>query len=300
MQIEKLPVEDKDAFVEFCLKHKDKVDDSFLHDEDLENFTPNGENPTFIIKKNGNIVAVASLIIDDYHKRGRRGRFRIFYSENDNPNSYSALLSEVTNHVKEIDKVFLFVPLTNGELSETIKSLHFEVERYVYILVKELREPEIFSLPNGYSIREFQADRDEEAWCHIRNTAFANLKGNSTPITPEMVRKQMSDSDYLEGGLLFLMHQNAPVGIIRGTNDEYEGKPAMNIGPLGILPAYQGKGLGRQLLRAALDLAQKRKYKKAILCVNAENERAKELYVREGFVEIEGVVAYEYVIKSSL
>lgn len=70
----------------------------------------------------------------------------------------------------------------------------------------------------------------------------------------------------------------------------------MNIGPLAILPAYQGKGLGRQLLRAALDFAQKKKYKKAMLCVNADNERAKKLYLKEAFVQIEGVVAYEYPV----
>ena len=39
-----------------------------------------------------------------------------------------------------------------------------------------------------------------------------------------------------------------------------------------------------------------KKYKKVMLCVNADNERAKELYLREGFVQTEGVVAYEYPV----
>ncbi|MBU5440114.1 GNAT family N-acetyltransferase [Tissierella sp. MSJ-40] len=295
MQAEKLLCKDKEDFIAFCLKHRNKVDDSFLYDEDLENFAPDEENPTFIVKKDGNIIAAASLIVDDYHRRGRCGRFRIFYSEDKDLNIYSILLSQAIKHIKEIDKVFLFVPLTNSELSDNIKSLHFAVDRYVYLLVKEITGPQVINLPDGYSIREFQFDRDEDDWCYIRNTAFSNLRGNSTPITPEMVRKQVCSSEYLEGGLLFLMHNNNPVGIIRGVNDDYEGEPAMNIGPLAILPAYQGKGMGRQLLRAALDFAQKKKYKKVMLCVNADNERAKEIYLREGFVQIEGVIAYEYL-----
>ena len=296
MQAEKLPGKDKADFIAFCLKHRNKVDDSFLNDEDLQNFVPDEENPTFIVKKDGNIIAAASLIVDDYHRKGRSGRFRIFYSEDKDLDIYSVLLSKVIRDIKEIDKVFLFVPLTNSELSDSIKSLHFAVGRYVYVLGKEITGPQVMNLPDGYSIREFQSDKDEDHWCYIRNTAFSNLKGNSTPITPEMLRKQVLGSEYLEGGLLFLMHNNNPVGIVGGADDNYEGEPTMNIGPLAILPAYQGKGLGRQLLRAALDFAQKKKYKKVMLCVNADNERAKELYLREGFVQVEGVVAYEYPV----
>jgi mycothiol synthase len=296
MKAEKLLYKDKEAFITFCLKHRSKVDESFLREEDLENFEPSEENPTFIIKNDGNIIAAASLIVDDYHRRGRCGRFRIFYSEGQNLKEYATLLSEVMKHIKEIDKVFLFVPFINSELSNNIKSLQFSADRYVYLLLKEITGQQVVDLPEGYTIREFQADRDEDDWCYIRNTAFSNLRGNATPITPEMVRRQVLSSEYLEGGLLFLMHNNNPVGIIRGANDDYEGESAMNIGPFAILPAYQGKGLGRQLLRIAINFALKKKYKKVMLCVNADNEGAKELYLREGFVQVEGVIAYEYPV----
>lgn len=294
MQAEKLLYEEKEDFIAYCLKHRNKVDESFLYDAELENFLPNDENPTVIVKEDGKIVAAASLILDDYHKRGRNGRFRIFFSEKNDLSVYSILLSEVIKHAKEIDKVFLFVPSTNNELSGNLAKLQFTVDRYVYLLIKEIIEPAVINLPEGYSIRAFQSDIDMEDWCTIRNIAFRTLKGNSTPVTPEMILKQVSQPDYLDGGFLFLLHNNNPVGLVRGSKDDYEGEPAMNIGPLAILPAYQGKGLGRQLLRVALDFAQKKGYKKVILCVNAENERAKELYLKEGFIQVEGVIAYEY------
>jgi mycothiol synthase len=296
MQVEKLLLKEKEDFLEFCLKHRSKVDESYLDDLELENFNPNEENPTFVVKEDGKIVAAASLIMDDYHKRGRGGRFRIFYSENGDWKVYSALLLEVVKSAKEMDKVFLFVPLANKEFSNTLEKLHFEIERYVFLLIKEITELPVINLPEGYSIRKFQPDKDEYDWCNIRNTAFSTLKGNSTPITPDMVQKQLLQPEYLEGGFLLLLHNNNPVGIIRGTMDDYEGEPAMNIGPFAILPAYQGKGLGRQLLRAALGFAQKMDYRKAVLCVNAENERAKELYLQEGFIQMEGLIAYEYPV----
>ena len=180
MQAEKLLHNDKESFITFCLKHRDKLDESFLYDKELEHFSPDDDNPTYIVKKDGNIIAAASLILDDYNRRGRNGRFRIFYSEDVNGNLYSILLMEVMKHLKEIDKIFLFVPRTNNELSDNIKSLHFVVDRYIYFLVKEITGPQSINLPDGYSIRTFQTDKDEDDWCYVRNVAFSNLNFTST------------------------------------------------------------------------------------------------------------------------
>ncbi len=62
----------------------------------------------------------------------------------------------------------------------------------------------------------------------------------------------------------------------------------MNIGPVAVLPSYQGKGLGRVLLRAMLICAHEKSYKSVILSVNADNESALSLYTKEGFKKAEG------------
>jgi mycothiol synthase len=57
------------------------VDDSYLDDEELNYFEPNEENPTYIVlDKQDRIIAAASLIIDEYNRRGKRARFRIFHA----------------------------------------------------------------------------------------------------------------------------------------------------------------------------------------------------------------------------
>ena len=282
-------------FVEYCKKHRMEVDDSFLYDTDLKEFQPNEENPTCIVtNEQGEIVAAASLIIDDYNKLGRKGRFRIFHSEIEEQECYHMMLQSILKYTMDIDYIFVFLPLVNKRLMEHIEGLKFAVDRYSFLLVRaELAIPE-FSFPEGYEVRPFKLGSDEEVWCEVRNSSFAKLKGSETPITPEIVIKMMNSEDNIEGGSMILYHEERPVGIIRGSMDEYEGSPIMNIGPVAIIPEYQGKGLGRMLLRASLNFAKEKSYDKTILCVNAENERAKDLYLQEGFKQVEAVACYKY------
>ncbi|MHB1392920.1 MAG: GNAT family N-acetyltransferase [Clostridia bacterium] len=296
MKVEALKKERIEDFKEYCRKHRLEVDDSYLHeDEDFLDFEPNAENPTYIIiNQQEEIIAAASLIINDYFRRGKMGRFRIFHSEIADAECYKMLFQAILKHAEGLDKVFLHIPIVNKELIGLIEGLNFSIERYSYRLIREdLAVPEP-NFPEGYEVRSFKLGNDEETWCEIRNTSFAKLKGSKTPITSEMVVKMMSDVDHIEGGAMILYHGERPVGVVRGTTDDSEGSRVMCIGPLAILPEYQGKGLGRSLLRASLNFARENSYERTILSVNAENERAKALYLQEGFKQVEAVVCYKY------
>jgi len=298
MKVEALKNERIGDFVAYCKKHRKEVDDSFLIDEDLKKFEPNADNPTYIISDtNGEIIAAASLIMTDYFRRGGKARFRIFHSELQDMACYKKLMQALMNHTAGLDKVFIFIPITDKKVIKYIEGLNFTVERYAFLLVREDLKVEDYNLPKDYAIHSFRQGKDEEIWCEIRNAGFAKLKGNETPITPEMVTKLVLSEEYIEGGMMILFHKDKPVGIVRGSVDEYEDEPIMNIGPLAILPAYQGKGLGRSLLRASLQFAKEKSFKRTILSVNGENERAKELYIKEGFNQVEAVTCYEYHLK---
>jgi mycothiol synthase len=295
MKVEYLKGDRVADFVKYCKKHKMEIDESFLYDADLENFEPNDENPTYIaLNHEGNIVAVASIIMDEYHKHGKRARFRIFHSEVENLEFYKKLLEAILKHTDVIEKLFVYVPFENKKLAESLEGIDFSAERFSFLLVREDLEIPQYYFPEGYDIRPFRLGQDEETWCMVRNAGFAKLQGHETPITPEMVSKMMTKLDYIEGGSLILYHHEQPVGIIRGSNDEYEDEPIMNIGPIALTPEYQGKGLGRNLLRYLLDFAKEKTYNRTILCVNGENEKAKTLYVQEGYKQVEGVTCYIY------
>ncbi|HYE08572.1 MAG TPA: GNAT family N-acetyltransferase [Patescibacteria group bacterium] len=295
MKIEALKNERIADFVAYCKKHKIEIDDSFLYDEDLKEFVPDDENPTYIVADDaGKIIAAASLIIDDYNRKGKKGRFRIFHAEVENIDCYRMLMEAILKHTAGLNKVNIFVPIVNEKLMKIFEKLDFKAERYSYLLVREDLEVPAWNLPEDYEIKPFRVGCDEEVWCEVRNASFATLQGSETPLTPEMVAKMVSAEDYIEGGLMVLYHKEKPVGVVRGSKDDYEDAPIMNIGPLAIIPEYQGKGLGRIILRESLRFAKDEGYHRTILCVNAENDRAKSLYVQEGFKQVEAVVCYKY------
>ncbi|MEH7352561.1 GNAT family N-acetyltransferase [Neobacillus drentensis] len=301
MKVEDLKSEKVKDFVEYCRKHRLEVDDSFLYEEDLKGFESNADNPTYILtNQEGKIIGAASLIMDEYNRRGNRARFRIFHSEITDASYYKQLMQALLQHTEGLEKVYVFIPLQNKPLMELMEKVDFSVERYAFLLVREAIDVPEWSLPEGYSIQSFRPGEDEQIWSEVRNAGFAKLKGNETPVTKEMVTKMISSNDYIEGGMKILFHQEKPVGVVRGAADEYENAPIMNIGPLAILPKYQGKGLGRLLLRAALQFAKEKSYKKTILSVNGENERAQALYINEGFKQVEGVACYQYCLNPTL
>lgn len=282
-------------FVEFCIAHRKDVDDSYLYNEDLENFKPDDDNPTYIvIDENDKIIATASLILNDYNRRARKGRFRIFYSEIDSTDIYNALLEKILPHTEGLDMIYVFISTVNEKHIYHIKNINFNVYRYSLLLIRDVTEWLDYNLSKEYNIKPFKVG-DEEIWCNIRNLGFQNLLGSETPITPEAVSDMMNNSEEnIEGGSLILYHEDEPVGIVRGTKNEIDGKPVMDIGPLAIIPEYQGKGLGRCMLRAAINFAKSKNYDLVDLCVNSENENAKKLYIQEGFKQFEEVICYKF------
>lgn len=295
MNVEYLSEARYSDFIAFCMKSRNEVDDSFLYEEDLKNFQPDQDNPTYIILNDqSNIIAGVSLIKDSYYKRGKKGRFRIFHSIEPNPNIYKLMFQSIKSHTTEINDVFLFIQEDRFIIRDIFHSMQFQIERYAYFLTREAIEVVQPNLPNDYSFKTFEFNKDEDNYLYVRNTGFATLKGSETPMTVEDVKNMETNDDYLEGGIFLLYHQEKPIGVVRSTRDFHNNEAVQNIGPLALIPEYQGKGLGRQLLRKALEFGRSTGLPKAVLSVNADNEQAVHLYTKEGFKKEEAVVCYNY------
>jgi mycothiol synthase len=297
MNIEILKQNRINDFINFCKKHRNNLDDSFLYDEDLEKFEPNNENPTYLLTNdNGNIIGAVSLIIDEYNRRGKKGRFRIMHSEVCEKNDYELMFKAILAHTQGISKFFLFIKEENKKTAEILHALNFQIERYAVLLQREDLDiiPPVF--PEDYSLKTFRPGKDENAWCEVRNAGFAKLAGSETPITPDMVSKMLDSNNNLDGGLLILYHKDNPVGVVRASKEYENGETYTFIGPLAVKPEYQHMGLGKNLLRAALDYGKSQEMPKAMLSANADNFRALDLYFKEGFKKIECVICYNYPI----
>jgi len=297
-KIVELNSENLKDFTDFCRKHRDQVDDSYLFEEDLNSFEYNPENPTFLYMEGKKIVAAASLIIDEYNRRGNRARFRILYSEKDNKAIYDSIFHRILIHAADMNKVYLFVPSDNIALMGRIEDLGFKAERFIHLMISEINSVPQENLPEGYEIGAEDLIEEAEDFCKVRNEAFAFVTGNEIPICTEMILTYEDKDDYLPGGMMVLRHNGKAVGTIRCTKDEYEGKPVMNIGSLSVIPEYQHKGLGSLMLREAFRFAEKSGFKRTILSVNENNKGARRIYDAGGFVEVGGVVSYEYKINN--
>jgi ribosomal protein S18 acetylase RimI-like enzyme len=64
---------------------------------------------------------------------------------------------------------------------------------------------------------------------------------------------------------------------------------------LAVDPEFEGRGAGRALMHALIELARERGGRRMTLRVFAPNERARRLYERLGF-EVEGVLRGEFMV----
>ncbi len=298
MKTENLTQERMGGFISYCKSHRKEVDDSFLYDEDLGRFKLGEENPTYLlIDKDENIIGVASLIIDEYNKKCKKGRFRIFHSITNNLEYYREMLREILKHTEEINKIFVFVKEEEKGIINILNSLNFCIERYSFLLKRDVEPIGETIFPEGFNLKTFEFNRDEEHWCEVRNAGFAKLKGSETPRTPEMISEMQYDRGLLPGGMKILYNLDEPVGIVGVSKEIEEDIEYAFIHSLAVKPEYQGKALGKNLLRAALYHGKTLNIDRGMLTVNGENDKALSLYLKEGFYKDEVVICYNYDIR---
>ncbi|MFC0186799.1 GNAT family N-acetyltransferase [Fictibacillus aquaticus] len=286
MRVECLTREKVPAFKRYCQKHIQKLDQSYITVTELDSFQPDEKNPTYVaFDENGEMTAAASLIINSSTK----ARFRIFHSDSGEPDIYKQLFDAMQKHTQKLNYVYLFTQETETNHRQMLESAGFEVERYSYVLAREPKRVLALDLPDGCTIVPFVFDRDEELFCEVRNAAFAQHPGNET-LSSDIINQIINSAYYLEGGMMLLKHNDRAVGAVRVEKEMENGEQVIFISSLSVLPEYQGKGLGRQLLRACLQLGEEKGIPKAMLCVDSQNDRAAQLYEKEGFEKIESYV----------
>jgi mycothiol synthase len=129
---------------------------------------------------------------------------------------------------------------------------------------------------------------DFEAWTAFMHAAF---EGHPTRMhwTPEIIRAVHDAPGFDADGVLKLLDASAPerlVGFARvelRDADRPAGQRIGEVGLIGVLPAWRGLGLGRELLRWCVTTLRDRGAGLLELSVEADNERATALYRAHGF-----------------
>ena len=295
--IKKLNQDNFKDFKKYCLAHRTDHDESFLYDEDLNEFKIGKENPTYLLYGESGIDAVCSMIQDEYQINGKKARVRIFHSSLNKIEDYEKLLKKILPLDPRIERIIMHIPSQNIVSREVVEKMGFFIERYSYVMERVNQELNEYSFPDGFELTAFVSNRDEEDYLHVRNTAFANLKGSETPQTKEHLMNHMKPDQILIDGAKILRYHGKPVGVIRMEHEHDQGRDYSFVAPLAILPEYQGQGLGSHLLRAGIKIGFDNGYKDCMLSVNAENENALKLYYKEGFEKTYEMVCYNLIIK---
>lgn len=291
MRILPLEINRKQEFIDYCVTYRSEHDASNLYDEDLKCFVPNENNPTYILRDDNDIIvgAVSLLLSPEARKKGT-SRFRIFHSTITTTEAYKMLIDAISKHVDGINNIFLFIPEEKTSTRDILEELGFCIQRFAWILTRKNENVLPPNFPNDYVVKPLRRGKDEEAWCNISNAAFSIFSWH-VDITTESVLFDEASDTYIKDGILMLWHDQEPIGILRVEKDPDDN--ILEIGPIAILPAYQGKGLGRSLLRFGLEVGLKNGFKSAALSVNGENKKAADLYLSEGFEKEALIYCYE-------
>jgi GNAT superfamily N-acetyltransferase len=138
-----------------------------------------------------------------------------------------------------------------------------------------------FPCPDGFRVRSFRAGDDEvRAGIEAAAGAFAVEDAARRHFAMEFAPVQAR----LPGRILFLEHESVgPIGTTTAWDGEFDGEMRGRIHWVGIVPAFQGQGLSKPLLIAALTRLTL-EYRRAYLTTETTSYRGINLYLSFGFM----------------
>jgi mycothiol synthase len=280
-------------FLEYCSRNEKAHDESYLSAGELKKFTIK-DNITFILTDSENensIKGVFSIMLN------RKRRVRIYHVEEGNSDEYLLLHKAMINELKKSEEVcsysmFITEP-GNESIIEILNDLGLNLLRFIFVLERELSPVETAIMPEGYTLNSMNFPDDAAVWAEIRNLSMKNLLGYKY-YGKDFFLNMNKEEEYLNECTLILRHGDKAVGIIKAEQDDQENGIFGFIGPIAVLPDYQGKGLGRYMLRHTVNILTEKYNWPSSLCVNAENEDALKLYLQEGFRKTEIVREMSY------
>jgi putative acetyltransferase len=101
-----------------------------------------------------------------------------------------------------------------------------------------------------------EADGDDDPIRAVHRAAFA--RGDSEPVEAGLVDALRADPGWLPHLSLVAVVGGEVVGHVVASRATVDGAPALGVGPLGVRPASQGRGVGSALVYALLGAAQAR------------------------------------------
>ncbi len=279
LRVDKLTEKNIPAFKHYFKKYSHEQDESC---PPLDDFSVNEDNPVYLLVEDGKITGAAALMLQPEYREARLARFRIFHTIHGDYISYNKLLNSILLHTSGLTSIYAFIEDNYSNIANIWVDLGFEARRFAWILKRPAGNNTKPEFPPGFELRTFRDGIDEERWCTITNDAFEHSLGH-VRMTPERLAHWRIDSTYIDGGMKLLWHNDKPVATLALTREEQKGEEVLFIDAIGVLTEFQGRGLGRNLLRYGIQYAAENNFSKVMLSVNGENDKAAGIHFKEGF-----------------
>ena len=274
----------------------------FSHEQDesnppLDDFTVSDSDPVYLLVKGNEIRGAAALMLHPEYREVRQARIRMFHAADGDYLSYLKLLNSILLHTSGLTSIYGFIEDNYSNIAKIWEDLGFESRRFAWILIRDTNDFTKPQFPTSYELRTFREGIDEENWCNIINDAFGHSLGH-VRMTPERLKHWRLDPAYIDGGMKLLWNENVPVATLSMTKEEHKGEDLIFIEAIGVAGDYQGKGLGKNLLRTGIQYAAESGSPGVMLSVNGENDKAADMYFREGFKKEALYKCYYFDIKN--
>jgi len=144
--------------------------------------------------------------------------------------------------------------------------------------------------PMGYHVRPYVVGQDAPLVAALINKVFAQ-HASFAQVSPAEMQNLESHPSF-SSGLTFFLESDAGEVVAFARNTLRGDHRDAWVDMLGVVPEYQGRGLGRFLLLQCMYVLAKSKPRGIRLNVEGTNERARALYDSEGFMELRTRVRY--------
>lgn len=294
MNVVKLTEKNIPAFKQYFKQYSHEQDES---NPPLDDFTTGENDPVYLLVNGSEIRGAAALMLHPEYREVRQARLRMFHTADGDYLSYLKLLNSILLHTSGLTSIYGFIEDNYSNIAKIWEDLGFESRRFAWILIRDTKEFTGPQFPEGYELRTFRDGIDEEHWCSIINDAFGHSLGH-VRMTPERLEHWRLDPAYINGGMKLLWHNDTPVATLSMTKEEHKGEDLIFIEAIGVAGDYQGKGLGKNLLRTGIQYAADSGSPGVMLSVNGENDKAADMYFREGFKKEALYKCYYFDIKN--
>lgn len=151
----------------------------------------------------------------------------------------------------------------------------------LFMVHRNLAQAPHFAMPAGYHMR-FYREGDVATWVRIQAAA----EKFSIPTADDFAKSMPGDHGHLAARVMFLVDPaGEDIGTITAWDDSgLDGTPMGHIHWVAIVPAAQGRGLGKPMMSAALEVMSRRGDTAAWLETHNVRIPALNLYLQSGFV----------------